>query len=65
MTQQQKVDAKDAVHNLFWNAKYVGKVLVFQAALVLMILGVFYISNWSIKITPNVTIVSPIVEGAK
>lgn len=61
-----KTQIKDALHDFIWNAKYVGKVVMFQVALVLMILGVLYIGNFRLELKPVVTVISPIVtEGAK
>lgn len=47
----------------FWgHVVYVSKVLMFQAALVLMIMGVLYALNFRVEIKPVVTVISPIVE---
>ena len=57
-----KVQMKDALHDFIWNAKYVAKVVMFQIALGLMILGVFYVMNFKVQIVPLVQTISPIVE---
>lgn len=56
---------KDAFHNFIWNAKLVLKVVMYQIALALMILGVLYVTNFKVSIVKNVQVISPIVEGAK
>ena len=56
---------KDAWLDFIYHFVYISKVVLFQVALVLMILGVFYIGNFKVSITPNVTIISPIVEEIK
>jgi hypothetical protein len=63
MTKVQQV--KDSVHNFLWWTGIVAKVLMFQAAVVLMVLGIFYISNFKVTISPIVQTVSPIVEEVK
>lgn len=63
---QKMLAVKDSIHDFIWNAKYVAKVLMFQAALILMILGVFYVMNFHVEVVKNVQVISPIVtEGAK
>lgn len=61
MTKLEK--AKDSVKNFVWWTSIVGKVVMFQVALALMILGVFYCLNFKVQIVPLVQVVSPIVEG--
>lgn len=58
---KQKVT--DAFLDFKYHFIYVSKVLMFQAALILMILGVFYICNFKVQVVPLVQVVSPIVEG--
>lgn len=60
-----KVQLKDSIHDFIWNAKYVGKVIMFQAALALMILGVFYCLNFKVQVVPLVQTISPVVEEVK
>lgn len=64
-----KLQIKYSVHNFIWNAKYVGKILMFQVALVLMTAGVIFAyqiwthSHLEFKYTPQV--ISPIVLPAE
>lgn len=58
MTKVQKV--KDSVQNFLWWAGIVGKVLMFQVAVILIVLGIFYIANFKVTIEPIVKVVSPI-----
>lgn len=64
MTKIEK--AKDSVKNFVWWTSIVGKVVMFQVALALMIMGVLYALNFRVEIKPVITVISPIVtEGAK
>lgn len=64
MTKLEK--AKDSVKNFVWWTSIVGKVVMFQVALALMIMGVLYALNFRVEIKPVITVISPIVtEGAK
>lgn len=64
MTKLEK--AKDSIKNFAWWTSIVGKVVMFQVALALMIMGVLYIGNFRLEIKPVTTVISPIVtEGAK
>ena len=57
-----KLQLKDSIHDFIWNAKYVGKILMFQVALALMICGVLYVLNFKVSIEPLVTVISPVAE---
>lgn len=61
MTKIEKV--KDSVHNFIWWTGIVAKVVMFQVALALMVMGVLYALNFTVTISPMVKTISPIVEG--
>lgn len=61
MTKVQQL--KDSVHNFIWWTHIVGKILMFQVALALMVMGVLYALNFTVTISPMVKVISPIVEG--
>lgn len=63
MTKTQQV--KDNVKNFLWWTGIVAKVVMFQVALALMIMGVLYVLNFTVTISPVVKVISPIVEEAK
>lgn len=63
MTKTQLV--KDNVKNFLWWTGIVAKVVMFQVALALMIMGVLYVLNFTVTISPVVKVISPIVEEAK
>lgn len=48
---------------IFW-ASVTSKVVMFQVATALMVLGILYLMNFRISIQPIITTVSPIVEEA-
>ncbi|TVL99541.1 MAG: hypothetical protein CV087_17430 [Candidatus Brocadia sp. WS118] len=58
MTKVQKI--KDDIHNFLWWAGIVGKVVMFQVGVALMVMGVLYITNFKITIEPLVKVISPI-----
>lgn len=60
MTKTQKV--KDDIHNALWWGGIIGKVILFQALVILVACGVLYLSNFKVQVVKNVEIVSPIVE---
>lgn len=60
MTKIQQL--KDSVHNFAWWVGIVAKVVMFQIALALMVMGVFYVLNFTVTISPMVKVISPIVE---
>lgn len=55
---------KDSFHNFIWWTGIVGKVVMFQVSVVLMVLGILYITNFRISIQPIIHTVSPIIEEA-
>lgn len=57
--------AKDKVAEIVWHTKLVLRVLLWQAIIILVACGVLYLSNYQFHITPRVTVISPITEGAK
>lgn len=61
MTKIEKV--KDTVKNFIWWTGIVAKVVMFQVALALMVMGVLYALNFTVTISPMVKTISPIVEG--
>lgn len=63
MTKLEK--AKDSFKNFVWWTSIVGKVVMFQVALALMILGVFYCLNFKVQVVPLVQTISPVVEEVK
>ena len=63
MTKIEK--AKDSIKEVAWWTGIVLKVVMFQVALALMIMGVLYLLNFTVTISPVVKVISPIVEGSK
>lgn len=61
MTKIEK--AKDSIKEFAWWTGIVAKVVMFQVALALMIMGVLYVLNFTVTISPVVKVISPIVEG--
>lgn len=61
MTKVQKV--KDSLKDFAWWLGIVAKVVMFQVALALMVMGVLYVLNFTVTISPVVKVISPIVEG--
>ena len=62
MNKQKMLAVKDSVQNFLWWTGIVAKVLMFQVALALMVMGVLYILNFRVEIKPLVQTISPIVE---
>jgi len=62
MNKQKMLAIKDKVQDTLWMTKIVAKVVFYQVIIVLVAMGVLYATNFTVKVQPNVTIVSPIGE---
>ena len=63
MNKAKMQEVKDKVQDTIWMTKIVAKVVFYQIVVVLVAFGVLYVSNYKVTITPNVQVVSPIVEA--
>ena len=58
-----KLQVKDSIHNFVWWTGIVAKVIMFQVAVALMVLGICYLANFRLQLVPLVQTISPVAEG--